>query len=113
MAEKVKNETAAAKETAPKTTAAPAAKPAARKTPEHLIYAGPTIAKRGLFHWAVFRGGLPAFALEMLKEYPWAAALFVPVADTAAAKRELTDPASALAVLSARLKNELETKKEG
>lgn len=114
MAEKVKNETAASKETAVKTnTAAKEPAATAKKTPEQQIYAGPTIPKHGLFHWAVFRGGLPAFVDAVLKEHPWAGALFVPIADLADAKRQLADSASPLTMLGERLKKTLEAKKEG
>lgn len=96
MVKEIKTETASVDTVVKKT-------PREKGSALHAIYAGPNLPGIGLFHWAVFRNGYPKNVQDLMNKFPWTAALFVPVKETAAARIALQDVTSPLSILSARL----------
>lgn len=63
---------------------------------DQIIYVGATIQRLGLQQFAVFRGGVPDFAQDAVKDCPDLAELFVPVDRLNQSRRDIQRTGSAL-----------------
>lgn len=94
------------KETA-KAGAAASAGVAKQKTPQTVVYCGPTV--RGVAQqFSVFTGGLPQRVQDFVTEHPMAAGLIVPLEEFAATRLRISKGEGAECIFINALKKELE-----
>lgn len=80
------------------------------KKQEPEVYIGPGF--RGAVAGTVFKGGLTPALEELVRDIPAAAELVVPVRSLAGARRDLTDPGSALAGIYREVQRRIRKKGE-